>query len=77
MNGMSTTSSALVVPRETAAGFAAVVLMLAVEWLNRREKWGFARLPAAAPLRWLVYYVMLWLAIFFAPGSQSFVYFQF
>ena len=64
-------------PRETAVGFAAVLLMLVVEWLNRREKWGFARLPVAAPLRWLVYYAILWLAIFFAPGSQSFVYFQF
>ncbi|MBQ6141191.1 MAG: MBOAT family protein [Kiritimatiellae bacterium] len=65
------------VPRETAVAAVATVLMLSVEWFNRREEWGFARLPRRTPLRWAVYIAVLWLVVFYAPGSQSFVYFQF
>jgi hypothetical protein len=65
------------VPRETAVAAVATLLMLSVEWFNRREEWGFARLPRRTPLRWAVYIAVLWLVVFYAPGSQSFVYFQF
>ena len=27
--------------------------------------------------RWVAYYVLLWLVVFYAPGSQTFIYFQF
>ncbi len=64
-------------PRETAVAAAAIGVMLAVEWLNRREAFGCARLPRSTPLRWGVYLVLIWLAVFYTPGSQTFIYFQF
>ncbi len=64
-------------PRETAVAAAAIGVMLAVEWLNRREAFGCARLPRSTPLRWGAYLILLWLAVFYTPGSQTFIYFQF
>jgi len=64
-------------PRETAVGAVAAVVLLAVEWFNRREAFGCARLPRPTALRWGVYYLLLWLVVFYTPGSQTFIYFQF
>ena len=64
-------------PRETAVAAVAVVALLAVEWFNRREAYGCARLPRKTALRWGVYFVLLWLVVFYTPGSQTFIYFQF
>ena len=64
-------------PRETAVAAIAVGALLAVEWFNRREPYGCARLPRKTALRWGVYFVLLWLIVFYTPGSQTFIYFQF
>ena len=64
-------------PRETAVAAVAVVALLAVEWFNRREAFGCARLPRATALRWGAYFLILWLVVFYTPGSQTFIYFQF
>ena len=64
-------------PRETAVAAVAVVALLAVEWFNRRETFGCARLPRATALRWGAYFLILWLVVFYTPGSQTFIYFQF
>ena len=55
----------------------AVAALLVVEWLNRRNQFGCARLPKNTFLRWCVYYVLIWLTVFYTPGSQTFIYFQF
>ena len=34
-------------------------------------------LPRLRLARWAVYYALLWLVVFYAPGSQTFIYFQF
>ncbi len=64
-------------PNEAPVAAAAIGVLLAVEWLNRREGFGCARLPGNTALRWGVYLVLLWLAVFYTPGSQTFIYFQF
>lgn len=64
-------------PRETVVAATAVGVLLLVEWFNRREAYGCARLPRKTPLRWGVYFVLLWLVVFYTPGSQTFIYFQF
>jgi len=64
-------------PRETAVAATAIAAMLALEWFNRREGFGFARLPRNTALRWGAYLVLIWLAVFYTPGSQTFIYFQF
>ena len=64
-------------PHAGRVAFPMVGLMLAVEWFNRREQFGFARYPRSAAPRWLLYYALVCLICFYSPGSQSFVYFQF
>ena len=69
--------AALELPHEARVAGPMLALLLVVEWINRREAFGFARLPKMAWLRWVIYYVVIILIIFYAPGSQTFVYFQF
>ena len=51
--------------------------MFVVEWVARRGQHGLSRLPRLRLVRWAVYYALLWLVVFYAPGSQTFIYFQF
>ena len=64
-------------PRELGVAIGSAVALLAVEWLNRREPFGFARLPGPRPVRWLLYYAVMVVVVVCAPGSETFVYFQF
>ena len=64
-------------PREIFVAAIGVAAMLACEWFCRREAFGLARLPHRAPLRWAVYYALTWLVVFYTPGTQTFIYFQF
>lgn len=64
-------------PREFGTAAAAVVILFAVEWFNRRESFGCARYPARRWMRWPCYYAMRWAIVFQSPGSQTFLYFQF
>ena len=57
--------------------FPMIGLMFACEWINRREQFGFARLPRWTVLRWLLYFALTLLIFMYAPGSQTFIYFQF
>ena len=67
----------LLLPHEFRVVLPMLALLVAVEWFNRREAFGFARLPGIAALRWAAYYGIVCLICFYSPGSQSFVYFQF
>lgn len=64
-------------PRELAVALLGFAAMLGLEWFNRREAHGLVRLPRAKPLRWAFYYALLWTVLFYTPGTQTFIYFQF
>ena len=64
-------------PHELGAALAAVAVMFAAEWFNRREPFGFARYPRSTVPRWLLYFLVSGLIVFYTPGSQTFIYFQF
>jgi alginate O-acetyltransferase complex protein AlgI len=55
----------------------AVALLVAVEWVNRNEQYGLARLPKSRTLRWLLYLVMVFVIYRLRGGQQAFIYFQF
>ena len=64
-------------PSEFGIALAATLILLAVEWFNRRKEFGFERLPAKRWMRWGLYYAVLIAITYGAPGSETFVYFQF
>ena len=57
--------------------FPMLGLLVVCEWINRGELFGLARYPQRTWLRWLVYFGIVFLIAFYAPGSQAFIYFQF
>ena len=57
--------------------FPMIGLMFVCEWLNRRELFGCARYPQWTVFRWLIYFAITLLIFMYAPGSQTFIYFQF
>ena len=65
------------IPRELYVALAASAVMFVAEWLSRREAHALARLPRWRAVRWAIYYALLWLVVFYTPGSQTFIYFQF
>lgn len=65
------------IPRSGVVAGWATAAMFVCEWINRRETFGFARYPRFAALRWAFYLVFVGLVVFFAPVSQTFIYFQF
>ena len=67
----------LKLPHELGVAIGAVIAMFVAEWFNRREDFGFVRYPRMTCLRWGVYLIILGLIVFYTPGSQSFIYFQF
>ena len=64
-------------PRELAVALVGVLVLLGVEWFNRTAEHGLTRLPRPRLARWSLYYVLLWLVVFYTPGLQTFIYFQF
>jgi D-alanyl-lipoteichoic acid acyltransferase DltB (MBOAT superfamily) len=64
-------------PRELPVALLGAAMMFAVEWVSRRGEHALARLPRRRVVRWAAYYALLWLVVFYAPGSQTFIYFQF
>ena len=64
-------------PHAGRVAFPMIGLMFACEWLNRREQFGFARLPRWTMPRWLLYFALTLLVFMYTPGSQTFIYFQF
>lgn len=52
-------------------------IMLLCEWFNRRCEYGFAIYPKSVPLRYLVYFVILFTIVLNLSPCQTFIYFQF
>ena len=64
-------------PHEGRVVFPMLGIMIFVEWLNRAEQCGMARQFKRTYLRWLMYFFIVLLVFLYAPGSQTFIYFQF
>ena len=64
-------------PRELAVALLGSAAMFAVEWVARYGEHGLSRLPRMRIVRWVAYYILLWLVVFYTPGSQTFIYFRF
>ncbi len=64
-------------PRAFAAALIGIAVMAVFEWGNRFGAHGLERVPRVRFLRWGLYYVLLWAVLFYTPGSQTFIYFQF
>ena len=58
--------------------FCALVLMLLVEWNNRNQQHGLARLTPLKWVNWLIYYAIVFLIYRYQPAEEiQFIYFQF
>ena len=53
------------------------IVMLVIEWLNRKEVHTLAKVPKNSFLRFALYYVIFTLIFFFTGENQTFIYFQF
>ena len=54
-----------------------IVVMLAVEWIQRKRDHGLAiGMVKPALLRWAIYYAII-ISLFFGEGVETFIYFQF
>jgi D-alanyl-lipoteichoic acid acyltransferase DltB (MBOAT superfamily) len=56
---------------------ALLLIFNLVEWVNRKEAFGLARLPSSAFWRWLVYILLIFSIGAFYGQAQNFIYFQF
>ena len=55
-----------------------IVILVLVEWLNRKEQHGLVLNSIKfTPMRWAIYIVIFSLILIFGAQSQSFIYFQF
>jgi len=77
-------SSAFSIPNLDKKGTAVVTLLLiiifmAVEWLGREEQFAIANLELKfkKPVRWVIYYTLFAILLYFAGKQQEFIYFQF
>lgn len=65
------------VPREIWTALGSILFVHLLEWINRKNDFGFASQPRPTILRWLLYLVILALIVFYTPGGSTFIYFQF
>ncbi len=57
--------------------FVAIAVMLLIEWLNRMQPHGFARISKYAIVRAVVYYLIVLSMVFYSGQNETFIYFQF
>lgn len=57
---------------------AASLLLFCVEWIQQKKQHGLEIKNLSSPFRWIIYYVMIFLILYYNTGKQiPFVYFQF
>lgn len=65
-------------PQVALRPLAFIGFLVCVEWLNRRNEHGLNLDAIRMPLlRWVVYFLILLLILFYAAPAQEFIYFQF
>ena len=58
--------------------FINIMILLCVEWLNRTESYGLAKISEKRYVRYIVYYILIFIMIYAQPSSDAtFIYFQF
>ncbi len=57
--------------------FMFILLLVAIEWLQRTKQHGLEIKKIALPLRWSLYLTFIAIILIFGAKSQSFIYFQF
>lgn len=57
----------------------ALMLLVVIEWINRESNFALEKFGAAWPrfFRWVLYYVLVFMILYFSGDSQEFIYFQF
>ena len=72
------TLPALVVSqRVVPSAMFSILLLVVVEWINRKCQYGLARLPENKILRWGIYVIIIVFIFQFVASDQPFIYFQF
>jgi len=55
-----------------------LVLFLIVEWMGRERSYAIQTVSSfSRPVRWAIYYVIVFVTFYFAGSEQAFIYFQF
>ena len=55
-----------------------IIILLSVEWINRRETYGLSKISSRRYIRYIVYYALIFMIIYAQPSSDAtFIYFQF
>ena len=56
-----------------------IVLFLIIEWVGREQQYAIARfgIKWTRPVRWVIYYSIIYTIFYFAGEKQQFIYFQF
>ena len=58
--------------------FINIIILLAVEWLNRTESHGLTKISDKCYIRYIVYYILIFIMVYAQPTSDAtFIYFQF
>ena len=58
--------------------FINIMILLGVEWQNRTESYGLAKISNKRYVRYIVYYILIFIMIYAQPTSDAtFIYFQF
>ena len=63
-------------PKKT---FILILFFILIEWLGRNEKYAIEKIlnNMAKPLRWIIYYALALIILYFSGSKQDFIYFQF
>ncbi len=64
-------------PRELPVALVAIAVMTVVEWFARHREHALSLLPSSTIIRWPIYFALFWVVLFYCPGTQTFIYFQF
>ncbi|MFO7658956.1 MAG: MBOAT family O-acyltransferase [Bacteroidales bacterium] len=54
-----------------------ILILVIIEWINRRHEHPLYFKSAPAPIRWIVYYAVLMVIFLYFKDAKSFIYFQF
>ena len=58
--------------------FINIMILLFVEWLNRTKQHGLAKISEKCYVRYVVYYILIFIMVYAQPTSDAtFIYFQF
>ncbi|HSH67566.1 MAG TPA: MBOAT family O-acyltransferase [Bacteroidia bacterium] len=56
-----------------------ILIMFNIEWIGRKQAYAIENIALKwiAPLRWTMYYILIFLIFYFSGNEQQFIYFQF